>query len=97
MKYECFPPCICWDHEPQFIDRRLLILPIIAVMFVSSFVLLAVAGYPCGAQFGSLLPYTALVVLATFSAQRAQQSYFFECPFVQQIMPSLVRRHIGFF
>jgi hypothetical protein len=95
MSYR-FPPCICRDHEPATFDRPALFLPIILVMFVSFGVLLALAGLPYGRQFGSLIPYTAYIILGTFSAQRGQQPYFFECPIVRQTTPSLVRRHFGF-
>jgi len=37
-------------------------------MFVSFGVLLALAGLPYGRQFGSLIPYTAYIILGTFSA-----------------------------
>lgn len=96
MDHEGFPPCICRDHEPSTFDRPALFLPIILVMFVTFGVLLASAGLPYGIQFGSLFPYTAYIVLGTFSAQRGQQPYFFECRIVRQTMPTLVRRYFGF-
>lgn len=73
-----------------------IFLPLIIIMFASSFLLFPLASLPGGIQFGSLIPYTAFVVLATFSAQRGQQPYFFECSIVRQTMPRLIRRHIGF-
>jgi hypothetical protein len=91
-----FAPCVCRDHEPSTLDRPALFLPIILVMFVSFGGLLALVDLPYGLQFGSLIPYTAFVALATFSAQRGQQPYFFECPIVRRAMPRLIRRHIGF-
>jgi len=96
MSYEGFPPCICRDHEPSIIDRPALFLPIILVMFVGFLILFALARLPYGIQVGSLIPYTAFIVLGTFSAQRGQQPYFFECPFVRNSLPSLVLRHLGF-
>jgi hypothetical protein len=88
--------CICRDHEPSTFDRPELFLPVIFVMFVSFGILLVLAGLPFGVQIGSLVPYTALVLLGTFSAQRGQKPYFFECPIVHRTMPRLVRRH-GYF
>jgi hypothetical protein len=96
MDHQGFPGCICRDHEPSIFDRPALFLPIILVIFVTFGVLLALASLPYGIQFGSLIPYTAYIVLGTFSAQRGQQPYFFECPIVRQTVPSLVRRHVGF-
>jgi hypothetical protein len=65
-------------------------------MFASFAFLLGIANLPYGIQFGSLFPYTAFVVLATFSAQRGQQPYFFGCSVVRQTIPRLARRHGGF-
>jgi hypothetical protein len=89
-------PCQCRDHEPSTLDRPALFLPLILIMFASFAFLFALADLPYGVQIGSLVPYTALVVLGTFSAQRGQQPYFFECSVVRQTMPRLVRRHGGF-
>ena len=89
-------PCECRDHEPSALDRPLLFLPLIVIMFASFAILLGIANLPYGMQLGSLIPYTAFVVLATFSAQRGQQPYFFGCSIVRQIMPRLSRRHGGF-
>ena len=96
MINEAFPACVCRDHEPATIDRPELFLPLILVMFVSFGVLLTMADFAFGVQLGSILPYSAFVFLATFSAQRGQQPYFFECPIVKRVMPQLTRRHIGF-
>lgn len=96
MGDQCDTQCVCLDHEPSGIDRPALFLPIIAIMFVSAFILIGLADSPWGLQLGSLIPYTAFVILGTFSALRGQQPYFFECPVVRQIMPKLIRRHIGF-
>jgi len=90
------PPCVCRDHEKQFIDRPEVFLPIIAVMFVSLGLPAVLARFSWGLQVGTVIPYTAFIVLATFSAQRGQQPYFFECPFVHAVIPQLIRRHIGF-
>jgi hypothetical protein len=54
------------------------------------------ADLPYGIQLGSLIPYTAFIVLGTFSAQRGQQPYFFKCSIVRQTMPRLARRHGGY-
>ncbi|MGI4826812.1 MAG: hypothetical protein ACRYFU_01255 [Janthinobacterium lividum] len=94
MINQAFPACICRDHEPATFDRPGLFLPIILIMFVSFGVLLAMADFPFSLQLGSFLPYTAFVFIATFSAQRGQQPYFFECPIVEGVMPRLIRRHI---
>jgi hypothetical protein len=88
--------CECRDHERSTLDRPLLFLPVIVFMFVSFGFLFALADLPFGVQIGSLIPYTAFVVLGTFSAQRGQQPYFFGCSVVQQAMPRLVRRHCVF-
>ena len=77
-------------------DRPALFLPLILVMVASSVFLFGLADHPYGVQIGSLIPYTAFVVLSTFSAQHGQQPYFFECLVVHQNMPRLVRRHGGF-
>lgn len=89
-------PCQCYKHEPEIFDRPLVFLPVILVMFASFGILVLLVDLPLGMQIGSLVPYTAFVFLATFSAQRGQQPYFFECPIVQRTMPRLVRRHIAF-
>lgn len=51
---------------------------------------------PYGPQLASVVPYTVFVVLGTFSAQKGQQSYFFECSTVHRQLPRLAQRHIGF-
>jgi hypothetical protein len=89
-------PCQCRDHKPSTLDRPALFLPLILIMFASFAFLLALADLPYGIQVGSLIPYTAFVVLGTFSAQHGQQPYFFDCSIVHQTMPRLVRRHGGF-
>ena len=88
--------CECRDHRPSILDRSVLFLPLIVIMFASFAFLLGVADLPYGIQLGSLIPYTAFIVLATFSAQRGQQPYFFACSVVRQTMPRLARRHLGF-
>jgi len=90
--------CQCRDHERATFDRPTLFLPLILVMLASfgGLVVLAMAHVPYGVQIGSVLPYTCLIVLVTFSAQRGQQPYFFECYIVRSTMQRLVRRHIGF-
>ena len=88
--------CLCRDHKKKTLDRPLLFLPLIVLMFASFGFLLAIAGLPFGVQLGSLMPYTCLIVLGTFSAQRGQQPYFFKCAIVQSTMNGLVRRHILF-
>jgi len=65
-------------------------------MFASTFFLFTMANLRYGIQCASLIPYTALVILATFSALRGQQPYFFECPIVHRNLPRLARRHGGF-
>jgi hypothetical protein len=89
-------PCQCRDHEPSTLDRPVLFVPLVLIMFASIFFVFALADTPYGVQIGSLIPYTAFVVLGTFSAQRSQQPYFFGCSIVQQTVPQLVRRHGGF-
>jgi hypothetical protein len=89
-------PCQCRDHKPSTLDRPALFVPLVLIMFGSLFLLFALTDLPFGVQIGSLVPYTAFVVLATFSAQRGQQPYFFECSIVRQSIPQLVRRHGGF-
>jgi hypothetical protein len=96
MRDERFPPCVCRDHEPAAIDRPVLFLPMIVIMFGSLVFVFSFANVSGGLQLASLIPYTAFIVLVTFSAQRGQQPYFFECPIVHQAMPRLVRRYIGF-
>jgi hypothetical protein len=88
--------CQCRDHEPATLDRPILFLPLILIMFASFGFLLGMADLPNGIQLGSLIPYTAFIILGTFSAQRGQQPYFFECFIVRQTMPRLARRHGGF-
>jgi len=88
--------CQSRDHEPAILDRPVMFLPLILIMFASFGLLLGLADLPYGIQLGSLIPYTALIALGTFSAQRGQQPYFFECFIVRQTMPRLARRHIGF-
>jgi hypothetical protein len=88
--------CECRDHEPATLDRPVLFLPLIVIMFASFAFLLGIAELSFGIQLGSLIPYPTFVVLATFSAQRGQQPYFFGCPIVRQAMPRLARRHGGF-
>jgi len=96
MLRQDFAPCICRDHEPATFDRPALFLPVILIMFVSFALLLALTNVPFGVQLGSIVPYTACIFLATFSAQRGQQPYFFECSIVHQTLPQLARRHFYF-
>jgi hypothetical protein len=96
MLHEDSVQCQCRDHKPATFDRPVLFLPLILIMFVSFGLLLGMADLPYGIQLGSLIPYTAFIILITFSAQRGQQPYFFECSIVRQIMPRLARRHGGF-
>ena len=88
--------CGCKDHERATFDRPVLFIPLILVMMVSLIFIFAYADDPFGIQLASIIPYTAFVVLATFSAQHGQQPYFFECPFVRRTLPRLERRHAGF-
>ncbi len=88
--------CQCRDHERSALDRPVLFLPLIVAMFASFGLLLGIADLPFGVQLGSLMPYTCLMVLATFSAQRGQQPYFFQCEIVQSTVPRLVKRHAVF-
>ena len=88
--------CVCLDHEPSTFDRPEVFLPLIGVMMASFGVLFAFADLHYGIQFGSLIPYTAFIVLVTFSAQKGQQPYFFECPIVHRNIPRLARRHVWF-
>ncbi len=64
-------------------------------MFVSIFFLFSLADLPYGIQLASLIPYTAFVLLGTFSA-RVGQPYFFECPIVHRNLPRLALRHGGY-
>jgi hypothetical protein len=86
-------PSQCWDHEPATLDRPVLFLPLILIKFASFGFLLSMTDLPYGIQLGSLIPYTTLIVLGTFSAQRGQQPYFFECSIVRQTTPRLAWRH----
>jgi hypothetical protein len=88
--------CQCRDHERSTLDRPALFLPLIVAMFASFGLLLGIADLPFGVQLGSLMPYTCLIVLATFSAQRGQQPYFFQCEIVQSTVPRLIKRHMVF-
>jgi hypothetical protein len=88
--------CVCYNHERSAFDRPALWIPIIVVMFVSFGFLLVMSYFPYGIQLGTLIPYTSVVALGTFSAQRGMQPYFFECSIVQQTMPRLLWRHCSF-
>lgn len=88
-----FPQCQCRDHEPSTFDRLALFLPLIAVMFVSGAILFALPDLPYGIQLATPIPYTALVILVTFSAQHGQQPYFFKCSIVRRNLSRLTRRH----
>lgn len=88
--------CECRDHERATFDRPAVFLPLIVIMFAGIFLLFASADLSYGTQFASLIPYTSFLVLATFSAQRGQQPYFFECPVVFRTLPRLAWRHCGF-
>ncbi|HTC64826.1 MAG TPA: hypothetical protein VK709_18435 [Candidatus Saccharimonadales bacterium] len=88
--------CVCYNHERATFDRPALWIPIIVVMFVSFGFLLVMSYFPYGIQLGTLIPYTAVVALGTFSAQRGMQPYFFECSIVQQTLPRLLWRHCSF-
>jgi hypothetical protein len=45
---------------------------------------------------GTVVPYTVLVVLGTFSALHGPRPYFFECPIVRKGVQRLSVRHGGF-
>jgi hypothetical protein len=92
-----FAQCQCRDHEPTTLDRPALFIPIIAVMFASCTFLFTLADVSYGIPLATLIPYTALVILTTFSAQRGQQPYFFGCSIVRRNLPRLARRHGVFF
>jgi hypothetical protein len=96
MADQSFPPCICRDHERATFDRPALFIPVILIMFASVLPVFAFADVHFGVQLASVIPYTAFVFLATFSAQRGQQPYFFECSIVDGLLSRLGRRHIGF-
>lgn len=96
MADQSFPPCICRDHERATLDRPALFIPVILIMFASVIPVFAFADVRFEVQFASVIPYTAFVFLATFSAQRGQQPYFFECSIVDGLLPRLGQRHIGF-
>ena len=96
MAEQGFPPCICRDHERTALDRPGLFIPVILMMFASAALIFVYADVPCGLQFASIIPYTAFVFLGTFSAQRGQQPYFFECSIVNRVLPRLGQRHISF-
>src|SRR5665213_524122 len=85
--------CECLEGDRSTLDRPALWLPVVLGMFVSTFVVFGLADYPGGLELASIIPYTALVALGSFSAQRGMQPYFFECPFVRRSMPQLFRRH----
>ena len=88
--------CECFTHKPSALDRPILFLPIIFLMFVS-FGLVFVFGDVHGlVELFSVVAYSAVVILCTFSAQKGQQPYFFECPIVRRTTPQLLRRHGGF-
>jgi hypothetical protein len=88
--------CDCLDHEPETFDRLPLFLPLVVVMFVSYFFLLEWDDRIYGVLLGSVVPYTAFVILGTFSALRGQRPYFFECPVVRGSLLRLTLRHGGF-
>jgi hypothetical protein len=75
------------------LDRISLFLPII-LLFTGSFGFLAFLSF--NSRWLSLIAYTALVVLLTFSAQRGQQRYLFTCPVVRSQLPRLLKRHFSY-
>jgi hypothetical protein len=85
--------CPCYDNKRSTFDRPELFIPLLLLMFVSSIFLFTLADLPYGIPLATIVPYTALIILTTFSAQRGQQPYFFECSIVGQIFPRLVWRH----
>lgn len=88
--------CSCLHHEPSVLDRPLLFFPVIAVMFASCALFVILAKLPYGMQLATLIPYTALIFLSTFSAAHGQQPYFLECPAVSRELPRLAQRHGAF-
>ena len=62
--------CECLDHEPSTFDRPALWLPVIVGMIASYFLLFAAADLRFGIQFASPIPYTAFVILGTFSPKK---------------------------
>jgi hypothetical protein len=87
-------PCKHYDHST--FDRPALFFPLIALMFASCAFFVILADLPYGIQLATMVPYTSLVILTTFSAQRGQQPYFLECSVVRRNMPRLARRHVVF-
>jgi hypothetical protein len=88
--------CPCRQHDHSTFDRPALIFPLIVLMFASCALFVILADLPFGIQLATLVPYTALIVPTTFSAQRGQQPYFFECPVVRRTLPQIARRHVVF-
>ncbi len=79
------------------LDRAVIFLPLILI-FVISIVLFAafLTDLSWGTPIASLIIYTELMILMTFSAQRGQQRYLFRCPVVRRQIPELLKRHLGF-
>jgi hypothetical protein len=79
------------------LDRPVLFLPLV-LLFVLSIVLFAafLTDLSWGTTIASLIIYTELMILMTFSAQRGQQRYLFKCPVVRSQIPELLKRHLGF-
>ena len=91
------PPDAC-RARPSFSLPRFALFALIFLIFIpgSAVIFILLADRPYGIQLGSLVCYTAGVILYTFSSNRGIQRYLFRCPFVRHELPSLALRHIGF-
>lgn len=83
--------CECYQHDSKAFDRLVLFLPLTAAMFISfGFVLMANSFI--AALLATIVCYTALIGIMTFSAYRGQQPFFFTCPQVKSVLPTLCAR-----
>jgi hypothetical protein len=87
----------CYAKTPFSVRRFILFSLLLLTLCPGSLLLVIYFGdHPFGFQFVSVLCYSAIIVLMTFSHYRDQQRYLFTCPVVRNQMSRLAYRHIAF-
>jgi hypothetical protein len=87
----------CYAKTPFSVRRFALFTLLFLILCPGSVLLFILFGeWPLGLQFASVICYTSLIVLFTFSHYRDQQRYLFTCPVVRRETPRLVYWHVAF-
>jgi hypothetical protein len=88
----------CQSNQGASGERFAIFFAAFVTAFIGGTILFIwLGGRPFGIQIASVVPYSAAVLLYTFSANRNNNPpYMFRCPVVRQQLPRLARRHFAF-